>query len=99
MRARRLAAYAELGVSVIVVRPLGGHGGRLAGRAVPAEALAELGVDKWAQALLEWALSDERADTVVRATAEPDRVRENVSGGRPPFFDAERRRLVERLAA
>ena len=89
----------ELGISVIAMRPLGGTGSRLVRRAVPAEALAELGVDTWPEALLKWALADERVDAVIPATSKPQRVRENAAAGRPPLLDAEQRRLVERLAA
>ena len=92
-----LPLAAELGIAVIVMRPLGE--GALVRRAVPKEALAQLGVESWAQALLKWALSDERVDLVIPATRDPEHVRENAAAGDPPWFDAERRRLVERLAA
>jgi diketogulonate reductase-like aldo/keto reductase len=90
-----LPLAAELGVAVIVMRPLGEGG--LLGRAVPAEALKELGVDSWPQALLKWALSDERVDVVIPASRNPEHVRANVAAGSPPWFDAEQRQLVERL--
>ena len=64
-----------------------------------AEALAQLGVESWPQALLKWALSDERVDAVIPATRNPEHVRENAAAGDPPWFDAEQRRLVETLAA
>jgi diketogulonate reductase-like aldo/keto reductase len=82
---------------VIVMRPLGGGG--LVLRSPPAEVLAELGVETWAQALLKWALSDERVDLVIPATKSPERARSNAKAGSPPWFDAEQRRLVERWAA
>jgi diketogulonate reductase-like aldo/keto reductase len=91
-----LPLAADLGVAVIVMRPLGG--GALVRREPPRAALADLGVDTWAQALLKWALSDERVDLVIPATRDPDRARTNALGGSPPWFDAEQRRLVERLA-
>jgi diketogulonate reductase-like aldo/keto reductase len=91
-----LPLAAELGVAVIVMRPLGGGG--LIRREPPREALDELGVETWAQALLKWALSDERVDVVIPATRDPQRVRSNALAGAPPFFDAEQRRLVERFA-
>jgi len=84
---------------VIVMRPLGGSGSVLASKRVPEEALRELGVETWPQALLKWALSDERVDLVIPATKRPDRARENAVAGEPPFFDDSQRRLVERLAA
>jgi diketogulonate reductase-like aldo/keto reductase len=92
-----LPLAADLGLAVIVMRPLGE--GALVRRTVPPEALAQLGVDSWAQALLKWALSDERVDLVIPATRNPEHVRENAASGSPPWLDAEQRRLVERLAA
>jgi diketogulonate reductase-like aldo/keto reductase len=92
-----LPLAAELGIAVIVMRPLGE--GALVRRTVPPEVLAELGVESWPQALLKWALSDERVDLVIPATRNPAHVRENAAAGDPPWFDAEQRRLVERLAA
>ncbi|MDP9261411.1 MAG: aldo/keto reductase [Actinomycetota bacterium] len=92
-----LPLAAELGVAVIVMRPLGE--GALVRRSVPQEALAQLGVESWPQALLKWGLSDERVDAVIPATRNPDHVRQNAGAGDPPWFDAEQRRLVERLAA
>jgi diketogulonate reductase-like aldo/keto reductase len=90
-----LPLAAELGVAVIVMRPLGEGG--LVGRTVPADALTELGVDSWPQALLKWALSDERVDVVIPASRNPEHVRANAAAGSPPWFDAEQRQLVERL--
>jgi len=92
-----LPLAAELGIAVIVMRPLGE--GALVRRSVPEDALAQLGVESWAQALLKWALSDERVDAVIPATRNPEHVRENAVAGNPPWLDAEQRRLVERLAA
>ena len=95
-----LPLASELGMPVIVMRPLGE--GRLV-RRPPApgelEPLHEFGVETWPQALLKWALSDPRVDVVIPATSKPERARENARAGEPPFFDAEQRRLVERLAA
>ena len=91
-----LPLAAELGVAVIVMRPLGG--GALLRRQPPPEALRELGVDTWAQALLKWVLSDERVDVAIPATSRPERCAENAAAGNPPWFGAEERRLVEELA-
>ena len=60
--------------------------------------LAQFGVETWAQALLKWALSDERVDVVIPATSRPERTRENAAAGSPPWFGPEERALVERLA-
>jgi diketogulonate reductase-like aldo/keto reductase len=92
-----LPLAAELGVAVIVMRPLGAGG--LVLREPPREVLAELGVETWAQALLKWALSDRRVDVVIPATRQPDRARSNAAAGSPPWFDEDQRRLVERWAA
>jgi diketogulonate reductase-like aldo/keto reductase len=92
-----LPLAAELDIAVIVMRPLGE--GELVGQRVPADVLAQLGVDSWAQALLKWALSDERVDLVIPATRNPEHVRANAAAGSPPWLDAEQRQLVERLAA
>jgi len=86
----------ELGLGVIVMRPLGG-----AGSLIPApdpRELEPLGVATWAQALLKWALSDRRVTAVIPATRNPEHVRENAAAGRPPWFGPEERRLVEELA-
>lgn len=92
-----LPLAAELGVAVIVMRPLGE--GALVRRSVPADALEQLGVSSWSEALLKWALSDERVDLVIPATRNPEHLRENAAAGRPPWFDGEHRHFVERLAA
>jgi diketogulonate reductase-like aldo/keto reductase len=89
----------ELGLAVIVMRPLGS--GSIVGRVPKPEALAplaEFGVDTWAQARLKWALSDPRVDLVIPATSRPQRAAENAAAGSPPWFGANERRLVEQLA-
>jgi diketogulonate reductase-like aldo/keto reductase len=94
-----LPLAAELGLAVIVMEPLGA--GRLV-RRPPSEdvlaPLAEHGIETWSQALLKWALSDERVDVVIPATRRPERVRENAAAGSPPWFGPEERAYVERLA-
>jgi aryl-alcohol dehydrogenase-like predicted oxidoreductase len=94
-----LPLAAELGVAVIVMVPLGS--GRLVAHG-PArrelEPLHEFGVETWAQALLKWALSDERVDVVIPATSSPEHVHENARAASPPWFGPEERRHVERLA-
>jgi diketogulonate reductase-like aldo/keto reductase len=89
----------ELGVAVVAMRPLA-EGGLLR-TPPPADALEPLrpfGVDTWAQALLKWALSDERVDLVIPATSRPQRAAENAAAGSPPWFGREERAYVERLA-
>jgi diketogulonate reductase-like aldo/keto reductase len=97
---RLLPLAAELGAAVIVMRPFAE--GALLGRAPAPEQLAplrEFGVMSWPQALLKWALSDERVDVVIPATREPEHARANAAAGEPPCFGPDERRLVERLAA
>ena len=94
-----LPLAAQLGVAVIVMRPLGDKS-RLP-NPPPAEALSplrEFGVETWPQALLKWALSDERVDAVIPATRNPEHARANAAAGEPLWFGPEERRLVERLA-
>jgi diketogulonate reductase-like aldo/keto reductase len=91
-----LPLAAELGVAVIVMRPLGE--GTLVRNSPPAEALRDLGVETWAQALLKWALSDGRVDVVIPATSRPERAAENAAAGEPPWFTAEQRDYVAGLA-
>jgi diketogulonate reductase-like aldo/keto reductase len=95
-----LPLAAELGVRVIVMRPLGeGALTRHAPRPAELEPLRGYGVTTWAQALLKWALSDSRVDVVIPATRNPAHARENALAGSPPWFGAAERRLVESLAA
>jgi diketogulonate reductase-like aldo/keto reductase len=89
----------ELGIAVVVMRPLGS--GRLLATPPGRDDLAplrELGVETWPQALLKWALSDERVDVVIPATRDPGHAADNARAGEPPWLGPEERRLVERLA-
>jgi diketogulonate reductase-like aldo/keto reductase len=95
-----LPLAADLGVAVLVMRPLGG--GSLAHRPPGPDRLAPLGafgVRTWPQALLKWALLDRRVDAVVPGTRRPERARENGEAGSPPWLGAAERALVEQLAA
>jgi aryl-alcohol dehydrogenase-like predicted oxidoreductase len=95
-----LPAAADLGIGVMVMRPLGA--GKLAQKSVSDAQLAPLrdyGVTTWAQALLKWILSDPRVSCVIPATSKPARMTENAAAGEPPWLDEEMRRYVERLAA
>ena len=97
---RRILPLAEeLGLGVLVMRPLGA--GRLAAREPDPSALSPLrplGIETWAQALLRWALSDPRVTVVVPATSRPGRMRENAAAGTGPWLGPEERDLVARLA-
>ncbi|HET6548243.1 MAG TPA: aldo/keto reductase, partial [Solirubrobacter sp.] len=92
-----LPLAAELGLGVVVMRPLGG--GALARRSVSGADLAALGVETWAQALLKWVLSDERVTVAIPASSRVERVRANALAGSRPWFSADQREYVSRLAA
>jgi diketogulonate reductase-like aldo/keto reductase len=97
---RELLPLADsLGVSVIAMRPLGGSGEDRRRSIQPSTAeLALLGCESWAEALLRWALADERVDAVIPATSRADRAAANARAGSGPRLDADQRALVERLA-
>jgi diketogulonate reductase-like aldo/keto reductase len=94
-----LPLAAELGVAVIAMRPLAE--GALVRRG-PAERqlepLREFGVETWPQALLKWALSDDRIDAVIPATRNREHARANARAGGPPWLGPEERARVEHLA-
>jgi aryl-alcohol dehydrogenase-like predicted oxidoreductase len=94
-----LPLAAERGLGVVVMRPFGE--GTLVRRPPSAEQLAPLrpyGVTTWAQALLKWVLSDPRCQIAIPATSHPERMAENAAAGDPPWFGADERALVARLA-
>jgi diketogulonate reductase-like aldo/keto reductase len=94
-----LPLAAELGVAVIAMRPLGGSGAdRRRRRELSDGERTSLGVETWAQALLKWALADERIDCVIPATRQPERARENAAAGEGPRFSDDQRAIVETMA-
>jgi len=94
-----LPLAAELGLAVIVMRPLA-EGGLLRREPSPEQLapLRDFGVTSWPQALLKWVLSDRRVDVAIPATSDPAHARANAAAGSPPWFGDDERRLVERLA-
>ncbi len=94
-----LPAAADLGLGVLVMRPLGeGSLVRRKPAAFAEGSLARFGVRTWAQALLKWILSDPRVHCAIPATAHPERMRENAEAGEPPWLDDDAREYVQRLA-
>jgi diketogulonate reductase-like aldo/keto reductase len=90
----------ELGVAVIAMRPLGGSGEDRRRRIeLTDEQRGRLGVDSWPEALLRWALADERVDCVIPATSKPDRAEANARAGDGARLDGDRRALVDEIAA
>jgi aryl-alcohol dehydrogenase-like predicted oxidoreductase len=77
----------ELGLGVLVMRPLG------SGRLGSASDLDGLGVESWAEAVLVWALSEPG----IPATGDVEHARANVRAGGHPGFDEAQRRHVEEL--
>ena len=95
-----LPLAAELNIGVIVMRPLGeGALARRSPRPERLEPLATFGVHTWSQVLLKWLVSDPRVTTVIPATSNPEHARQNAEAGAPPWFGAEERAYVVRLAA
>ena len=98
---RILPLAEELGIAVLVMRPLGGARGPRLRRdpgAAALEPLRAFGVETWAQALLKWCLADPRIDLVIPATSKPARALENAAAGSGAAFGPEERRLVEHLS-
>jgi diketogulonate reductase-like aldo/keto reductase len=97
---RELLPLADaMGVSVIAMRPLGGSGEDRRRAVQPSAAdLAALGCESWAEALLRWALADERIDAVIPATSRAERAAANARAGDGPPLHPDQRALVERLA-
>lgn len=99
VESRILPLAEERGIGVLVMWPLGaGHLAAKPPEAAELAPLAEFGVTTWAQALLKWSLSDTRITAVIPATSRPGRPTENAAAGSPPWFGADERDLVARLA-
>lgn len=95
-----LPLAAARGLGVVLMRPLGQ--GPLARAAPPARELAFLGdhgLTTWAQALLNWGVSDPRVSVTIPATRDPRHAADNCAVGRARRFDAVARDRVAALAA
>lgn len=94
-----LPLAAARGVGVILMRPLGQ--GSLVRAAPPPrelEFLADYGLTTWAQALLNWGLSDERVSVTIPATGNRRHALDNCLVGATRRFDAAARARVAELA-
>lgn len=94
-----LPLAAERNIGVLVMQPLGT--GRLVRQAPSPEDLKPFeafGVTTWPQVLLKWIASDPRISSIIPATSRPERMTENAAAGDPPWFDADTRERVVRLA-
>jgi aryl-alcohol dehydrogenase-like predicted oxidoreductase len=83
---RILPLAEELGLGVLVMRPLGGG------------SLVATGKTD-ATTLLKWVLSDPRCTCAIPATSRSGRPTENARAGEPPWLDPEQRDYVARLAS
>lgn len=99
VEARILPLAEQLGLGVVVMRPLG-QGDLLRNPPEPGKLapLHPFGVQTWPQALLKWILSDPRCHAAIPATKKPERMRENAAAGNPPWFGEKERALVSGLA-
>jgi aryl-alcohol dehydrogenase-like predicted oxidoreductase len=86
---RLLPLAAELGIAVLVNRPLGGGGlaRRLQGRALP-EWAASIGCTTWSQILLKFVLAHPAVTCAIPGTANPQHMRDNALAGSGALPDA-----------
>jgi aryl-alcohol dehydrogenase-like predicted oxidoreductase len=94
-----LPLASDLGLGVVVMRPFGE--GSLMRHPPPdrdLEPLKPFGVTTWSQVLLKWSLSDRRCHVAIPATSSDEHMRSNALAGNPPWFGADERAFVTRLA-
>ena len=90
-----LPLAAELGIGVIVMRPLGdGTYAKDLRRQPDLTPLAEFGMHTWAQALLAWVLGDPRVSVAIPATSRPERIKENALPGSLGLLPQELREYI-----
>ena len=94
-----LALAGRRGLGVVLMRPLGK--GSLVRTAPPARELsflADYGIRTWAQALLNWGVSDPRVSASIPATGDVTHAIDNCTVGKARRFDAAARDRVAALA-
>jgi aryl-alcohol dehydrogenase-like predicted oxidoreductase len=95
-----LPLAADLGLGVVVMRPFAeGALLRRSPSTADLEPLRPFGVHTWPQALLKWVLSEPRCHVAIPATSKVSHALDNAAAGTPPWFGAEERTHVSRLAA
>jgi aryl-alcohol dehydrogenase-like predicted oxidoreductase len=89
----------ELGIGVIVMRPLGS--GALAKglkRQPDLKPLKKFGIQTWPQALMAWVLADPRVSVLIPSTTRTERILENAAAGSLPPLPQELRDYVAKEA-
>lgn len=95
-----LPLAARHGLGVILMQPLAkGALVRTAPRRTELAFLAEYGLGTWAQALLNWGVSDPRVTVTIPATRKADHASDNCAVGTARRFDEAARARVAELAA
>jgi aryl-alcohol dehydrogenase-like predicted oxidoreductase len=94
---RILPLARELGMGVLINRPLGGGGilQHIAGKPLPPWA-AEFDCHSWAQFLLKWIIAHPAVTCVIPATSKPEHLEDNMKAGLGRLPDAKTR---QRMAA
>ena len=89
----------ELGIGVIVMRPLGsGSLAKGVNYQPDLTPLAEFGIETWPQALLAWVLADSRVTTLIPSSTRPERIFENAHAGTLPALPTELRTYIHKEA-
>ena len=95
-----LPLAARRGIGVVVMRPLGqGHLARTSPPARELHFLGAYGLTTWAQALLNWGVSDSRVSVTIPATRVVQHMVDNCAVGAARRFDQATRERVAALAA
>jgi diketogulonate reductase-like aldo/keto reductase len=95
---RLLAACQEQGAAVLINRPFaeGALFGRVRGKAVPAWAAAELGIQSWGQFFLKWIIGHPAVTCVIPGTRNPKHLADNLGAARGALPDATQREKMRK---